>query len=210
MPIDKTIRVLVIDDHPMIRAGLIATISPEPDMEVIASAESGRDGVELYRRHRPDVALMDLKMPDMGGVEAIRAIRTDFPLAKIVVLSTYERSEDIYRAMQAGAVTYLLKNTRSEKMIDVIRKVAAGGRPVPPEVAEKLADRMFESALTKREVEVLHLIARGSRNKEIAAELKITEETVQGHVKNILAKLSVHDRTEAVTVAIRRGIVHID
>jgi two-component system, NarL family, response regulator len=210
MPIDKTIRVLVIDDHPMIRAGLIATISPEPDMEVIASAENGKDGVELYRQHKPDVALMDLKMPDMGGVEAIRAIRADFPLAKIVVLSTYERSEEIYQAMQAGAVTYLLKNTRSEKMIGVIRKVAAGGRPVPPEVAQKLADRMFESDLTNREIEVLDLIARGLRNKEIADRLNITEQTAQSHVKSILAKLSVHDRTEAVTIAIRRGIVHID
>lgn len=204
------IRVLLIDDHPMIRAGLIATISPEPDMEIIASAENGRDGVKLYQQHQPDVALMDLKMPDMGGVEAIRTIRADFPLAKIIVLSTYEGSEDIYRAMQAGAVTYLLKNTRSEKMISVIREVAAGGRPVPPEVAQKLADRMFESALTNREIEVLHLIARGLRNKEIAAKLNITDETAQSHVKNILAKFSVHDRTEAVAIAIRRGIVHID
>lgn len=204
------IRVLVIDDHPMIRAGLSATISPEPDMEVIASAENGREGVELYRKHQPEVALMDLKMPEMGGVEAIRVIRAEFPLAKIVVLSTYEGDEDIYRAMKAGAVTYLLKNTRSEKMIGVIREVAAGGRPLPPEVAQKLTDRMFQSALTGREVEVLCLVARGRRNKEIAAELKITEETAQSHVKNILAKLSVHDRTAAVAVAVGRGIVHLD
>lgn len=204
------IRVLVIDDHPMIRAGLIATITPEPDIEIIASAENGRQGVELYRQYRPDVALMDLKMPDMGGVEAIRAIRADFPLAKIVVLSTYEGSEDIYRAMQAGAVTYLLKNTRSEKMIGVIREVAAGRRPLPPEVAQKLTDRMFETALTSREIEVLHLMVRGMRNKEIGAALKITEETAQSHVRNILAKLCVHDRTEAVAIAIRRGIVHVD
>jgi len=207
---DEVIRVLVIDDHPMIRAGLSATISPEPDMEVIASAENGREGVAFYRQHQPDVALMDLKMPDTGGVEAIRAIRRDFPLAKIVVLSTYEGDEDIYRAMQAGAVTYLLKNTRSEKMIGVIREVAAGGRPVPPEVAQKLTDRMFQPTLTNREVEVLRLVARGLRNKEIAAELNITDETAQSHVKNVLAKFSVHDRTEAVAVGIRRGIVHLD
>jgi two-component system NarL family response regulator len=194
----------------MIRAGLIATITPEPDMEIIASAENGRQGVELYRKHQPDVALMDLKMPDMGGVEAIRAIRADFPHARIVVLSTYEGNEDIYRAMQAGAVTYLLKNTRSEKMIGVIREVAAGRRPLSPEVAQKLTDRMFETALTSREIEVLQLVARGMRNKEIAAALKITEETAQSHVRNILAKLSVHDRTEAVAIAIRRGIIHID
>lgn len=204
------IRILVIDDHPMIRAGLAATIDPEPDMEIVASAENGRSGVELYRQHQPDIALMDLKMPDMGGVEAIRVIRTDFPLAKIVVLSTFEGDEDIYRAMQAGAVTYLLKNTLSEKMIGIIREVASGGRPVPPDVAQKLTDRMFQPALTVREVDVLRLLARGMRNKEIAAALKVTEETAQSHVKNILAKLSVHDRTEAVAVAIRRGIVHLE
>ena len=204
------IHVLVIDDHPMIRAGLSATIDPEPDIKVIATADNGRDGVELYRQHQPDVALMDLKMPEMGGVEAIRAIRADFPLAKIVVLSTYEGDEDIYRAMQAGAVTYLLKNTRSEKMIGVIREVAGGARPVQPEVAQKLTDRMFQPVLTPREIEVLRLVARGMRNKEIAAALTITEETAQSHMKNILAKLSVHDRTEAVAVAIRRGIVHLD
>jgi two-component system NarL family response regulator len=204
------IHVLVIDDHPMIRAGLSATIEPEPDIKIIASADNGREGVELYRRHQPDVVLMDLKMPEMGGVDAIRAIRADFPLAKIVVLSTYEGDEDIYRAMQAGAVTYLLKNTRSEKMIGVIREVAGGARPVQPEVAQKLTDRMFQPVLTPREIEVIRLVARGMRNKEIAAALTITEETAQSHVKSILAKLSVHDRTEAVAVATRRGIVHLD
>jgi two-component system, NarL family, response regulator len=204
------IRILVIDDHPMVRAGLIATISPEPDMQIIASAENGREGVDFYRQHQPDVALIDLKMPKMGGVEAIRAIRAEFPLAKFVVLSTYEGDQDIYRALEAGAVTYLLKNTPSEKMIDVIREVAAGGRPVPPEVAQKLADRMFQPSLTNREVDVLRLLSRGMRNKEIASALGITEETTQSHVKNILAKLSVHDRTEAVAVGVRRGIVHLD
>jgi two-component system NarL family response regulator len=194
----------------MVRAGLAATLNPEPDMEIVASAENGREGVALYRCHQPDVALMDLKMPDMGGVEAIRAIRMDFPLAKIVVLSTYEGDEDIFRAIQAGALTYLLKNTPSEKMIDVIRKVAAGGRPMPPEVAQKLTDRLLQPTLTNRETDVLRLLTRGMRNKEIAAALEITEETVQSHVKSILAKLAVHDRTEAVAVAIRRGIVHLD
>jgi len=209
MPHNK-IRVLVIDDHPMIRAGLIATIGSEPDLEIVSAAENGREGIERFRHYQPDVALMDLKMPDVGGVEAIRAILAEFPSAKIVVLSTYEGSEDIYRAMQAGAITYLMKNTRSEKMISVIREVVSGGRPIPPEVGQKLADRMFEPALTNREIEVLQLVARGLRNKEIAAELKISEETAQSHVKNILAKLSVHDRTEAVTIAIRQGTIHID
>ena len=204
------IRVLVVDDHPMIRAGLTATIGPEPDMTVVASASNGREGLEQYRQHQPDVMLIDLKMPEMGGVEAIRNVRAEFPSAKIIVLSTYQGDEDIYRALEAGAVTYLLKDTLAEKMVGVIREVAGGGRPIQPEVAERLTNRMFQPALTNREIEVLRLLARGMRNKEIAGELKISDETAQGHVKNILAKLSVHDRTEAVAVAIRRGIVHLD
>ena len=204
------IRVLLVDDHPMIRAGLTATIEPEPDMTVVGSASTGREGLEQYRQHQPDVMLIDLKMPEMGGVEAIRTIRAEFPSAKIIVVSTYQGDEDIYRALEAGAVTYLLKDTLAEKMIGVIREVARGGRPIPPEVAERLTGRMFQPVLTNREMEVLQLIARGMRNKEIAAELNISDETAQGHVKNILAKLSVHDRTEAVAVAIRRGFVHLD
>jgi two-component system NarL family response regulator len=204
------IRVLVVDDHPMIRAGLSATISPEPDMTVVGSASTGREGLEQYRQHRPDVTLMDMKMPDMGGVEAIRTIRAEFPSAKIIVLSTYQGDEDIYRALEAGAVTYLLKDMVAEKMMGVIREVARGGRPLPPEIAMRLTDRMFQAELTDREIEVLLLVARGMRNKEIAVDLKISHETVEGHVKRILAKLSVHDRTEAVAVAIRRVIVHPD
>jgi DNA-binding NarL/FixJ family response regulator len=194
----------------MIRAGLTATIGPEPDMTVVALASTGKEGVEQYRLHQPDVTLMDLKMPVMGGVEAIRGIRTEFPSAKIIVVSTYEGDEDIYRALEAGAITYLLKDMLAEKMVEMIREVAEGGRPIPPDVAQRLTGRMFQAVLTNREVEVLRLVARGMRNKEIAAELNISDETVQGHVKNILAKLAVHDRTEAVAVAIRRGIVHID
>src|SRR5215471_659837 len=204
------IRVLVVDDHPMIRAGLIATISPEPDMAVVGEAATGREGLELYREHQPDITLMDLRMPDIGGVEAIGTIRTEFPSAKIIVLSTYQGDEDIFRALEAGAVTYLLKDTLAEKLVGIVREVNGGGRPVLPEVAQRLSERMFQPALTNREMEVLRLVARGLRNKEIAADLKISDETVQGHVKNILAKLSVHDRTEAVAVAVRRGIVHLE
>ncbi len=200
----------MVDDHPMIRAGLTLTISPEPDMTVVGSASTGREGLEQYRQHQPDITLMDLRMPEMGGVEAIRTIRAEFPSAKIIVLSTYQGDEDIFRALEAGAVTYLLKDTLAEKMVGIIREVAGGGRPILPEVAQRMTERMFQAALTNREIEVLQLLARGMRNKEIAAELRISEETVQGHVKKIMAKLSVHDRTEAVAVAIRRGIVHLD
>jgi two-component system NarL family response regulator len=207
---NPVIRILLIDDHPMIRAGLAATIAPEADLTVVASGENGVDAVELFRQHQPDVTLMDLKMPKMGGVEAIQQIRAEFPSAKIMVLSTYEGDDDIYRAMQAGAVTYLLKDTLAGNMIRMIREVAAGGRPIPPEVAQKLTDRMFLPALTPRELEVLREMAKGLRNKEIAGELRISEETVQGHVKSVLAKLSVHDRTAAVAVAVQRGIVHFD
>jgi DNA-binding NarL/FixJ family response regulator len=206
----EPIRILLIDDHPMIRAGLAATIEPEPDMTVVATASNGKEGLELFRRHQPDITLTDLKMPDMGGVEAIRAIRAEFPGAKIIVLSTYQGDEDIYRAMEAGAITYLLKDMIADKMMSVIREVAGGGRPIPPEIAQRLTDRMFKASLTARELDVLRLVAAGRRNKEIAGELSISEETVQGHMKNILAKLDVHDRTEAVAVAVRRGIVHLD
>jgi two-component system, NarL family, response regulator len=194
----------------MIRAGLIATISPEPDMTVIGEAATGKAGLELYREHQPDITLMDLRMPDMGGVEAITTIRAEFASAKIIVLSTYQGDEDIFRALEAGAVTYLLKDTLAEKLVGIIRQVAGGGRPILPEIAQRLADRMFQATLTNREIEVLHLVAQGMRNKEIAADLNISDETVQGHVKNILSKLAVHDRTGAVAVAIRRGIVHLD
>jgi len=207
---NTSIRVLVVDDHPMVRAGLTATISPEPDMTVVASASTGKEGLEQFRQHQPDVTLMDLRMPEMGGVEAINVIRSEFPSAKIIVLSTYQGDEDIFRALDAGAITYLLKDTLADKMIGVIREVAGSGRPVLPEVAQRLTDRMFQAALTARELEVLRLVAKGKRNKEIAGELGISDETVQGHVKNILAKLSVNSRTEAVAVAIRRGIVHLD
>ena len=204
------IRILLIDDHPMIRAGLAATIGPEPDMTVAAEAADGEEGLELFRRHEPDITLIDLKMPGMGGVETIRAIRKEFASAKIIVLSTYQGDEEIYRALEAGAVTFLIKNMLGGAMMRVIREVAGGGRPLPPDVAQRLADRMLQPTLTPRETDVLRLMARGLRNKEIAAELRISEDTAHGHVKSILAKFSVHDRTEAVAVGIRRGFVHVD
>jgi len=206
----RRIRILVVDDHALMRVGLVASIGGEPDMEIVAAASNGKEAVEFFRQHRPDITLMDLKMPVMGGVEAIQAIRGECPSAKVIVLSTYEGDDDIFRALEAGATSYLLKDTLAEDLVRVIREVFAGGRPLPAPVAKRLADRMLRPDLTARELDVLRLIARGMRNKEIAAQLGIGEETTQGHVKNILSKLGLHDRTEAVAVAVRRGIVHID
>ena len=206
----RRIRILVVDDHALMRVGLVASIGGEPDMEIVGAASNGKEAVEFFRQHCPDITLMDLKMPVMGGVEAIQAIRGECPSAKVIVLSTYEGDDDIFRALEAGATSYLLKDTLAEDLVRVIREVFAGGRPLPAPVAKRLADRMRHPDLTARELDVLRLIARGMRNKEIAAQLGIGEETTQGHVKNILSKLGLHDRTEAVAVAVRRGIVHID
>jgi len=206
----RLIRILVVDDHALLRAGLDASIGAESDMQVVAAATTGKEALALFRQHQPDVTLMDLKMPVMGGVEAIQAIRGQYPSAKVIVLSTYQGDEDIYRALQAGATTYVLKDTLAEDLVRVIREVFAGGRPLPTPVAQRLADRMLHPDLTARELDVLRLIAKGMRNKEIAARLGISEETTQGHVKNILSKFGLHDRTEAVAVAVRRGIVHMD
>lgn len=195
----------------MVRKGLAATIEPEPDMEVVASAANGREAVERFRQFRPDVTIMDLGLtPEMNGIEATRTIRGEFPDARIIVLSAHKGDEDIYRALQAGAVTFLLKETLGDDLIAIIRDVHAGGGPIPPYVARKLADRLSQPMLTPRETEVLQLMAKGLRNKEIAANLGISETTTQGHVKNILSKLKVHDRTEAVTLAARRAIIHLD
>jgi DNA-binding NarL/FixJ family response regulator len=206
----RRIRILVVDDHPILRAGLGASIGAESDMEIVAAASNGQEALALFPKHQPDITLMDLKMPVMGGVAAIQAIRGQFPSAKVIVLSTYQGDEDIYRALEAGATTYLLKDTLAEDLVRVIREVFAGGRPLPAPVAQRLADRMLQPDLTARELDVLRLIAKGMRNKEIAARLGIGEETTQGHVKNILLKFGLHDRTEAVAVAVRRGIVHMD
>lgn len=204
----KMIRVLIVDDHPVVREGLAAMINRRPDMEVVAEAGNGREAVDFCRRLGPDVTLMDLRMPMMGGVEATRAIRRDSPDARIIVLTTYEGDEDIYRALQAGARAYLLKDAPREELLQAIRTVDAGQRHLPPFVAGRLAEHLAGNDLTAREQEVLELIVAGKSNREIGADLSITESTVKVHVNSILGKLGVHDRTQAVTTALQRGLVH--
>ena len=205
----QKIRVLCVEDHRIVREGIALIIGRQQDMSVVATAANGEEAVALYRRHRPDVTLMDLQLGAMTGLEAIRAIRQHEPAARIVVLTMYQGDEDIYRALNAGAVTYLLKDTLSDDLVRVIREVHHGTHTLSPDVTARLAERAAKPALTSREVQVIELVAQGMRNKEIAAALGISEETAQVHVKNILGKLDVKDRTAAVNVALRRGIIHI-
>jgi two-component system NarL family response regulator len=206
---DHTIRIMVIDDQAVVRQGFVALINTVPDMSVIAEGTNGREAVELYRRHRPDVTLMDLRMPELGGVEAIAAIRKEFPDARLIVLTTFDGDEDIYRSLQAGAQGYLLKDMFFEELEDAIRKVHGGSRRIPAQVAERLAERMGSSDLTGREIEVLEQIVAGHSNKAIANRLNITEATVKSHINSILSKLGVNDRTQAATTALQRGLVHL-
>jgi len=203
------ITVLCVDDHPVVLEGISQKISSQRDMRVVGLATDGRQAVELFRRHRPDVTLMDLQLPATSGLQAIRAIRSEDPKARIVVLTMYQGDEDIFRALESGAATYLLKDTLSDDLVRVVREVYAGSTSLPQNVATRLAARPTQRGLTMREVEVLERIAEGMRNKEIGAVLHISEETVQVHVKNIMTKMKVHDRTEAVTAALRRGILHL-
>lgn len=203
------IRVLCVDDHAVVREGISLKINLEPDMTVVAAAATGEQAVALFAEHRPDVTLMDLQLPAMSGLDAIRAIRALDADARIVVLTMYSGEEDVYRALQAGAATYLLKGTLSDDLVRIVREVHAGGRPMPPDVAATLAARVPRSALTPREVEVVTFMARGLHNKEIAALMRISHETVRIHAKNIFFKLQVPDRTAAVVDALRRGIIHM-
>jgi len=204
------ITILTVDDHPLIRDGLAAVIGREPDMRVVAEAGDGEEALEQYRAHQPSIVLMDLRMPVMDGVEAIQAIRGEFPGARIISLTTYEGDEDIYQALAAGASGYLLKDMLRTELIEVIRKVHQGFRGIPPAVAAKLAVHTPRIGLTPRELEVLRLMAEGKSNPEIAAELGRAEGTMKIHVQNILQKLGAADRTQAVTLALRRGIIHLD
>lgn len=204
------IRVMVIDDHSIVRQGLVALLNTEEDLSVIAEGSDGQQAIDLFKQHAPDVTLMDLRMPGIGGVEAINHIRRMTPDAKIIVLTTYDGDEDIFRALQAGAQSYLLKGVSFEDLTEAIRMVHAGQKRIPAAVAERLAERFSVEPLTGREQQVLELIVRGKSNKEIGTALKISEATVKSHINSLLSKLGVTDRTQAATTAIQRGLVHLD
>jgi len=206
---EPTLRVLCVDDHPLLRQGIAALVEGQPDMELVAEAGNGREALRQFREHRPDVTLLDLRLPDMSGIDALIAIRSEFPGARVLILTTFEGDAEIQRALEAGARGYLLKTMPPADLIDAIRQVHAGKKRIPPEIAAQLAEHASDEDLTGRELEVLREVAGGSRNHEIATRLFISEETVKVHVKHIMEKLGAHDRTQAVAIAIRRGIIQL-
>jgi DNA-binding NarL/FixJ family response regulator len=205
----KRIRILTVDDHPIVRQGIAALIEDESDMTLVAEAANGREAIHQFRTHHPDVTLMDLQMPEMNGLDAMIAIRSEFPDARIIMLTTYTGDVQAMRALKAGARAYLLKNSLHKELLDTIRAVRAGRKSLSPEVSFELAEHAAEEALSPAEVRVLHLIADGNTNKEIAAQLSVTEDAVKGQVRNILSKLGANDRTHAVTIALKRGIMEL-
>jgi len=205
----RPIRILLADDHHVLRQGVRALAADERDMEFVAEASSGQEAIEEFQKHRPDVVLMDLQMPDMNGIDAMIAIREDFPDARFIVLTTYAGDVQISRALRAGARAYLLKSLLRRELLDTIRAVHAGQKRIPAEVAVQVADHLADDSLTSREIDVLKLIAAGNANKIVADKLSITEETVKGHVKSILSKLGANDRTHAVTIGLKRGIIEL-
>ncbi|HEX3720475.1 MAG TPA: response regulator transcription factor [Verrucomicrobiae bacterium] len=204
------IRVMLVDDHPAFRKGMAALLESEPDLQVVAETGDGRHAIELFRQAAPDIVLMDLRLPGMGGVEAIIAIRKEFPNARVIVLTTFDTDEDIYRAIQSGAKSFLLKDTPEDVLADTIRAVHAGEQKLPPKLADRLAARQKRAELSQRETEVLRLLVKGRSNKEIASDLFVAEDTVKAHLKTLFVKLHVQDRTQAAISAVRHGIVQLD
>ena len=202
------IRILAVDDHPLLRAGIAGLIADEPDMRLVAEAENGRQALDLFRKHRPDVTLMDLQMPDMDGFEAIDAIRAQAPDARIIVLTTYPGDAQVMRALKAGACGYLLKSTLRKELLTTIRAVHAGRKALSPEVTYEVAEHIADAPLSPTEVRVLQMVADGNSNKDIAAKLTVTEEAVKGQVRNILSKLGANDRTQAAVLGLKRGIIN--
>ena len=203
------IRVFSVDDHPLLREGIAAIINNQADMTMVAQAANAEDAIAQFRKHKPDVTLMDLRLPDQGGIEAMIAIRTEFPDARVIMLTTFEGDVDIKRALEAGARGYVLKSMPPKELVEVIRQVHGGKKRIPAQLAAQLAEHMSDEALTEREVEVLGQIAGGNRNRDIAEQLFITEETVKVHIKHIMEKLGASDRTQAVAIGVRRGIIQL-
>lgn len=208
MPDQIRIRVFSVDDHPLLREGIAAIINNQPDMQIVAQAATGSEAIQMFREHQPDITLMDLRLPDISGIDTLIAIRKDFPEARIIMLTTFEGDVDIRRSLEAGARGYMLKNMPPNELIEVIRQVHKGKKRIPAQVAAQLAEYFGDDDLTDREVEVLRQIASGNRNRDIADHLFISEETVKVHIKHIMEKLGASDRTESVAIAVRRGIIH--
>jgi DNA-binding NarL/FixJ family response regulator len=204
---ENPIRILSVDDHPLLRNGIAALVATQPDMCLVAEASNGREAIQQFRTHRPDITLMDLQMPEMNGLEALMAIRGEFPEARVIMLTTYSGDVQVMRSMQVGARAYLIKNLLDKELLGTIRAVHSGKKALSAEASYELAEHATDEALTPAEVEVLRLIAAGNANKQIAAQLSVTEETVKGRVKNILSKLGAHDRTHAAMIGVRRGFI---